>query len=138
MSEERRKVLEMLAAGKITPEDADRLLQKLSAPEPCTSAIVVAPRRAEKERSRAPKYIRVLVEDGPGERVNIRIPLGLVRAGLKIGAILPKGLKSKLCAEGVDLTGLSGLAGDELVEALCEMNIDIDSEGEGKVRIFCE
>jgi hypothetical protein len=33
MSEERRKVLEMLAEGKITAEEADRLLSRLSAPE---------------------------------------------------------------------------------------------------------
>ena len=41
MSAETKKVLELLAAGKISPEDAERLLDKLtgaaSSPEPSSS-----------------------------------------------------------------------------------------------------
>ncbi len=70
--------------------------------------------------------------------MNIRVPLGLIRAGLKFSTVLPKGVQSKLCAQGLDLSSLAGMAGDEICEALRDLQVDVDS-GEGeKVRIFCE
>lgn len=138
MSEERKKVLEMLAAGKITAEEAEKLLDRLAAPGEGKPDVVAAAGAKNGQGRRPPRYIRVQVDEGPGEQINIRVPLGLVRAGLKIGTMLPKGVHSKLCAEGVDLTALSGMAGEELVAALCDLNVDVDSKEEGKIRIYCE
>ena len=56
MNEERKKILEMLAAGKINVEEAERLLCALASSRPDS--------RGE-FRQIAPKYLRVLVEPGP-------------------------------------------------------------------------
>jgi class 3 adenylate cyclase len=99
-------------------------------------------------RGRKPKYLRVQIEPkGNGrsekERVNLRIPLTVLRAGAKISAILPEHAKDRindtLREKGIDidLASLQGEKLDELVEALAEMDIDVDRDDK-KIRIFCE
>jgi hypothetical protein len=90
MSEERRRILEMLSAGKITTEEADRLLVALGSPQ--ISGSVTSSDSAVKA---PPKYLRVLVEDrskhdGDGHtQVNIRVPMQLLRAGVKLAGLIP-------------------------------------------------
>ena len=82
MNENRRKILDMLAAGQITADEAERLMTALEK-EPAASgatndAAVPKPK---------PKYIHVLVEDnghGKNPKVNVRVPMQLLRAGVKL------------------------------------------------------
>ena len=54
MSDDRRKILEMLATGRITAEEAERLLDALgSGPRPAAEPTPVAP---------GPKYLRIEME----------------------------------------------------------------------------
>src|SRR5271166_3764690 len=79
MSVETRKVLEMLAAGKITSEDAERLLDKLAAVR--ESAEGRAPENQEScGATPVRKYLRIVV-NGDGKDVNMRVPLSFVRTG---------------------------------------------------------
>ncbi|UCF67681.1 MAG: hypothetical protein JSV80_18315 [Acidobacteriota bacterium] len=39
---------------------------------------------------------------------------------------------------GVDLSSLSELGGDELIEALRELSVDIDAANGDTVRVFCD
>ena len=126
MSVERKQVLEMLAQGKVTPEEADRLLEKLAAVKPAVSPAA------------APKYLRVVVDSSDGDKVNIRVPLALVRTGIKLSAMMPKEAGDKLAEKGIDLGQFAGLQGDELVEALRELTVDVDSNDGDKVKVFCE
>jgi hypothetical protein len=132
MSAERKKVLEMLADGKITAEEADRLLEKIDGPAAPSDETLPGPRRK-------PKWLRINVHSQKeGENVNIKIPLGIVRAGMKLATVLPPKTRDQLNDKGIDLSALNELAGDELDEALRELTIDVDS-GEGEtVKIFCE
>lgn len=136
MSVETRKVLEMLAAGKITSEDAERLLDKLNAvTEPSPSNAHEA--HDGSASSAARKYLRVVVA-GSGKDVNMRVPLNFVRTGVGLVGVLPMDVTTKLAEKGIDLGALSQLKGDRLDEALNALDVDIDS-GNGKhVRIFCE
>ena len=60
MSEERKKVLEMLAEGKITSAEAERLLERL---EPhAGEARSVHAERSRPDKSGVPKYLRVVVD----------------------------------------------------------------------------
>ncbi len=74
MSEERKKVLEMLATGKITAEEAEKLLDKLS------NAATNSPAGTEPNTANAahgatrPKYLRVVVDQPGREQVNMRVP----------------------------------------------------------------
>src|SRR5688572_31276348 len=97
MNEQRRQILEMLAEGKITADEAERLIDALERdrPEPGT------PSRAKPR----PRYLRVVVNweddsdgDGPG-RVNVRVPLQLLRAGVRLTSLLPPQALTKVNAE---------------------------------------
>ena len=142
MSAERKQVLDLLAQGKITAEDAERLLDKLGR-TPSASASADAGSAAggagDAKPSGGPvKYLRIVVNSEDGDKVNIRVPLTLVRAGIKLRAVMPEHAREKLEAKGFDLGHLNGMEGDELVNALRELNVDVDSAKGETVRIFCE
>src|SRR5262249_9006819 len=61
MSTERKQVLEMLAEGKITTEDADRLLDKLGG-SPGATGNAGASAENKALPPRAPKFLRVVVD----------------------------------------------------------------------------
>ncbi len=136
MSEERKKVLEMLADGKITSDEAERLLERLEphANEP-------RPARADRSgsgKSGIPKYLRIVVDSTEGDKVNIRVPLALVRTGINLATMLPSAASAKMKEKGIDLSPLSELQGDELLKALEELTVDVDSSNGDTVRVFCE
>jgi hypothetical protein len=132
MKEERKQILEMLAEGKISAEDAERLIDKLG-----TEDTGDPQKMAVRSGSSRPKYLRVHVDGSDGDKVDVRIPLALIRTGIKLTAVMPNHVNEKLGDEGVDLSRLSELEGDELYEALQDLQVDVDSE-DGKVRVFCE
>jgi hypothetical protein len=136
MSVETRKVLDMLAEGKITADDAERLLDKLAATkEPAESS---APENQESSGCATPrKHLRILV-NGEGKDVNVRVPLSFVRTGVGLMAVLPPRVADRLNDKGFDLSALKDLKGDELNEALNTLNINIDSSDGKHVRVFCE
>jgi hypothetical protein len=130
MKQERKQILEMLAQGKIQPEDAERLLDKLGAGEAGDAVPAASPSRL--------KYLRVFVDSSDGDKVNIRVPLALIKTGIKLGAVLPAHVSDKLDESGVDLHKLTELDGEELNDALRELEVNVDSNDGDVVRIFCE
>jgi hypothetical protein len=89
----------------------------------------------------------VLVEDnsaGSGSgRVNVRIPLKLLSAGVRLTSLLPPPAIARLNAEmgkagvPVDLAGLKPQQLEELLEHLDDFTIDVDDPA-SRVQIFCE
>lgn len=155
MNENRRQILEMVAAGKITVEEAERLMAAL---EPEAGVPVgeysgsVGGAKAATVKTRA-KYLRVLVEadeqmtgmKGP-TTVNVRVPMQLLRAGVRLASLIPAQahghLDEALNRHGIPLT-LSQIKPEnleELVDHLEDLTVDVDGkEGNGtKVRVFCE
>ena len=140
MNEERRKILEMLGQGKITVDEAEKLLAAVgeSGSEPEDGA--------EVSGRRSWKYLRVQVEPGPtsdkGERVNIRVPFKLIRAGLKFAALIPHNVHDQVNRAfkekgiEIDLSRITPQDLEEIVANLDDMTVDVD--GKDKVRIFCE
>lgn len=138
MSEERRKILEMLSEGKISVDEAERLLSALSSPG-------YEEKEIPSEKGRL-KYLRILVEPGPGsekkEKVNIRVPLKLIRAGLKLASFIPKHAHTKvneaLHEKGIDVD-FEQITAEDLEDLITQLDdLTVDVEGEEKVRIFCE
>lgn len=142
MSEERRKVLEMLAAGKITPEEAERLLDRLgSAGDPGDDSGGIETEATDGDgegRRKAPRFLRVLVDSPERENVDIRVPLGLVRTGLKLSTILPGRVSHRLSERGIDLSHLGRLDDEALIAELAALKVDVAGKDGEKVRIFCE
>ena len=148
MSEERRQILTMLAEGKITADEAERLLdavgeKKETAEPPAIEAKAEA--CCETSPGSGPKCLRVTVKGkkGKGDNVNIRVPLQLFRAGVKLGSVLPFEVSEKVNAKlkdkgiDIDVKNVNDKSLDKIFEALQTMSIDIDEEDES-VKIFCE
>ena len=82
-AEERMKILSMIQEGTITAEEGMRLLETLEEPQ----------RPAAKDRPSVPvgnraRFVRVRVTDTDSgkTRVNVRLPISVVSAGMKMGA----------------------------------------------------
>ena len=89
--EERMKILQMVAEGKITPEDAAQLLEAINtvpAPPPNRPNPAAGPGVAEVVPGRRPRWLRVRVTDTDTgrPRVNVRLPISMVSVGLKMGS----------------------------------------------------
>ena len=138
MSAESRKVLEMLAEGKITPEDADKLLEKLSGSSTETNPDASSsPSLSTSSSSPSPKprHLRIVVDKPGQEQVNVRVPLNFARKGSRLLAVLPDRVREKLAEQGINLAGLDD---KQWAEAIENMNIDIEQGSGKKVKIFCE
>ena len=154
MIDNQKRILQMLAEGKISVDEASRLLALVGKE---TSGAETP------EKSRAgqslPKYLYVKVEPkeghrSPGEtagrpsmaehgRVNVRIPVGLIRAGMKLKALIPPhvadDVNQAMKKEGIafDIRNLSEESIEELVKALADTEINVESD-EAEVRIHAE
>ena len=145
MSENRRQILQMLADGKITADEAERLIAALEKEPASTSS---DPVRGEVLKPRA-KYLRVLVEaqdhhnSNGTTKVNIRVPMQLLRAGVRLGALLPREARDRANAamreQGIefDLNQIKPENLEELIEQLKDLEVNVD-EDHAKVRVFCE
>jgi len=133
MNEEKRRILDMLANGKINAAEAEQLLEAVGT-DPVVGAV------------KTPKYLRVLVEDNgeEGGKVNVRVPLNLIRAGVRLAALLPHGVYdqvNKALKENgvdVDVTQIKPENLEELVQHLNELQVDVEGGRGEKVRVFCE
>ena len=83
------------------------------------------------------------VENGEPGRVNVRVPLQLLRAGVRLAALIPAQALDRASAElsksGVpfDLTQLKPAQLEALVDHLDELTMEVD-QPDTKVRVFCE
>ena len=143
MNEERRRILEMVSQGKITIEEAERLMTALEQGAPLNGA----GNGSNSTPKGKPKYIRVLVTEktprGEQVKVNIRVPMQLLRAGVRLASLIPLTARDyvnlALHKEGVnvDLNQLKPENLEELIEQLDDVTINVD-ERDSTVRIFCE
>jgi hypothetical protein len=147
MNENRRQILEMLAAGKLTADEAERLLAAIEDP-PATSAPWVGEGAQTQKLKTKAKYLRVLVEaaeHGQPTTVNVRVPMQLLYAGVRLASLIPAQAHDKLdetlSSHGIPLT-LSQIKPEnlaELIDHLEDLTVDVDAKHEGaKVRVFCE
>lgn len=156
MNDNRRQILEMLAAGKITADEAERLLAALDpdAGSPSASTTQASASGARTTATKTvPKYLRVLVEADESmtgnkglTTVNVRVPMQLLRAGVRLAALIPQQahnqLDSALSSHGIPLT-LSQIKPEnleELIDHLEDLTVDVDGKDGNatKVRVFCE
>ncbi len=142
MNENRRQILDMLSQGKITADEAERLI---TAVENAPAGETAQPVRGDA------KYLRVLVEsekDAAGVepvKVNIRVPMKLLRAGVKLTGLLPEDAREHvnqaMRQKGMsfDLNQLKPENLDELIANLEDLSIDVEEKAKRtKVKVFCE
>jgi hypothetical protein len=137
VNENRRRVLDMLAEGKIGVDEAELLLSHVDPPPPPAASTGL-----REPRDGPPRYLHVIVNE-PGERVNVRVPLSLIRAGMKLTSLIPTqatdGIHEALKEKGIDmdLRDLAGEGLDELLEALGDLEVQVQSENE-QIHIYVE
>jgi len=157
MNEHRRQILEMLAAGKINADEAERLIAALE-PETEAAAQPTSSRTESTDSSKSgargkAKYLRVQVEadesmtgmKGP-TTVNVRVPMQLLRAGVRLGSLIPPHAQEQVnqafSRHGVPLnvSQIKPENLDELIDHLEDLTVDVDGKegNKTKVRVFCE
>ena len=135
MSEETKKVLEMVAEGKISASDAEKLLEKLAG-----SAQTAGPQKEAatvEPDAKKPRYLRIVVDKPGQDPVNIRMPLSFTRSGRSLLAVLPSRVSEKLSELGIDFSALGSKNCEDWAQALENADINVE-RGDKKVRIFCE
>lgn len=143
LSGSKQKVIDLLAQEKISVKDAFRLLGRANESVRTTetseelgtdsqSAPVV--RFSSKKR---PKFLRVLIQDGESEKVDVRVPLKLVKMGMASSEFVPEPAREIISSQGIDLSNLSGLSDDDFYEAFGALRVDIVDE-DSTVQVFCE
>jgi len=143
MSEDRSRILNMLAEGKITAEEAERLLDALDARGAANSSAGPAIKGdATPLIAALPKFLYVKVMAENGDNVDVKIPIALVRSGLKLTSLIPPQamdqINDSMSEHGmsVDFSNLKPEDIDDLVEALREMEVNVDSANGDKVRVY--
>lgn len=152
MSHNKKKILEMLADGKINADEAYRLLTAVDGREDERNS----ERRetaGDKEQGNKtkPKYLRVTITPdenyaGPEhpERVNVRVPMSLVRAGIRLTSLIPPEALDKankaLSDKGInfDVRTIKPDDIEDLIEALGDMEVDIEGSKGEKVKVYVE
>ncbi|HTS06609.1 MAG TPA: hypothetical protein VMP68_13580 [Candidatus Eisenbacteria bacterium] len=151
MNEHRRQILEMLATGKISADEAERLIAAMEA----VSSNATSDTGSSTPTKSRPKYLRVLVDtdegsngsyDGP-TKVNVRVPMQLLRAGVRLAGLIPQQALHRanqaMQEKGVpiDLSQIKPENLEDLIEQLNDLSVDVDQKEAGakvKVRVFCE
>lgn len=153
MSENRKQILEMLSEGKISADEAERLIAALEKDSSSGFVTGFAGSGSESGPKAKAKYLRVMVdaqEHSGGERptrVNVRVPMQLLRAGVKLAGLIPARARNHvneaLHEQGIefDLAQIKPENLEELVEQLNDLTVDVEHKEDGetvKVKVFCE
>ena len=140
MSEERKRILKMLAEGKISPSEAEDLLDALDK---------TGGRRGDDDNGPAllklknVKYIYVKVRSAQDDNVDVRVPLGLIRAGMKLTTLIPAQamdhINSAMREKGMsfDLNSIKPDDIEELLKNLADMEVNVKSKNGDTVRVYC-
>src|SRR5581483_7662978 len=130
MVEHRREILDMLSRGQINADEAERLLAALENPTPSAGGVT----------TKQPKYLRVLVDgiddrrDGVPMKVNVRIPMQLLRAGVRLASLIPPQVRSQvneaMQEKGVqfDLNQIKPENLEELIDQLGDISVDVNEK----------
>ncbi len=140
MNAETRKILEMLEAGKITAEDAEKLLSAID------SAQDMGTNEQNGKRNRWLR-VRVFENDMENPKVKVNLPLGLMKILMKFGAKfsgkIPQSVQEKLQEKGVNID-FDSITSEQLEEIFSSLNeegplklVEVDDENE-RVEVYFE
>lgn len=112
--EDKRRIMDMVKEGKISVEEAVRLLEAIepqaTGPRPPSGAAVMAP-PAPPAKGIA-KMLRISVS-GEGIKVNVNVPVSLAKFA---SSFIPPEAKQAMSAQGIDLAGILDMLKGDLPE----------------------
>src|SRR5262245_36182559 len=108
MSDETKRVLELLSQGKISVDEADQLLRALTDQG---KRVEASPKGDAASAQAKPRFMRIHVhkpgKDGREDKdVNIRVPLAVIRGGMRLGTMIPglhASMNARLRERGIDV-----------------------------------
>lgn len=166
MRENQQKILQMLAEGKISVDEAQRLLSLVGTGASSENGDTVKTRFK-------PRYMHVVVEPKPGARrddssypptaprpprpgefghddrrdwhgrVNVRIPFALIRAGIKLATLIPADAANKVDSAfkekgfPFDFSKIKDEDIEALITALHDSEINVETDYE-TVKVYAE
>jgi Asp-tRNA(Asn)/Glu-tRNA(Gln) amidotransferase B subunit len=142
MSDERAKILKMVADGKISVKDAEELLDLTEHDQEKDPEMTAD--RQESDPTKNLRFLRVEVNSSDGDNVDVKIPLSLLRAGIKLSSVMPKNVSDKVSSHlsehgmDIDLNNVRPQDIEQIISSLGEMEVNVDSKDGDKVKIFCE
>ena len=139
MNEERMKILEMLANGIISASEANELLSTLDKTKTEVEGKIV--KEVQTIKKNFTKFLFVKIISSDGDKVNLKLPLSLVKAALKSGN--GDSLLSKVKINGIDNEFVKDAIDYELIMQYIENDldgniVDIESADGDKVNIYIE
>lgn len=132
--QDKKRIMDMVKEGKITAEEAIRLLEAMDMGASKASAgsayAVVAPPPPPKGLA---KMVRIVV-DGEDVKVKVNIPAALAKFAANF---IPPEAKQQLSAQGIDIAGILDMLKGELPEGrLLDVEIsDVGKVGDGEVKM---
>ncbi len=139
MSDNTRRILEMVSQGKISVQEADELLKAMGD----VHAEGAAPGATDKKEAR---WLRISINKqgdvGRRKEVNMRVPVSVLRAGVRLSALMPRIVGTRFAAhglgpDGIDFSQIDPKQLEQIISNMGEMVIDMDN-GRAQVRINCE
>ncbi|HBE77936.1 MAG TPA: hypothetical protein DDW65_09190 [Firmicutes bacterium] len=142
MSEEKLKILQMIQEGKINAAEGLELLKALEeSEEPATGnktifTSAVSPNLAN-------RFLRVRVYTENNTKVNVNLPLGLLKVASKFAnfgtRFIPEAAREEMNRKGIDLDQINF---EELIEQINQglvdgkiVDIDVNDPNEGQVKV---
>lgn len=138
MSDEKIKILEMIQNGKITAAEGLELLKALD-----DSFI-----KQDNALNTGSRFLRIRVTSGQNKKVNVNIPLSLLKVATKFASFgmkfIPEEARQEMQKKGVDLSEIDF---DELVQLidqglangkLVDVDTDDQKDGRTKVEVYVE
>jgi len=138
MSDEKIKILEMIQNGKITAAEGLELLKALddSFVEQADTVNI------------SNRFLRIRITSGQNKKVNVNIPLSLLKVATKFASFgmkfIPEEARQEMQKRGIDLSEIDF---DEMVQLIDQglangklVDVDTDDEDQGhtKVEIYVE
>ena len=133
---EKEKILKMVAEGKISVEEAEKLLSAISRNETQQKkddALVVLKDKTSDRRKISGKII-IEIKSSKGENVKIKLPLKLANLGLNM---IPKDKLTEFSREGINLREIIDNVSN-FVDEIDDDILNITSAGGDIVRIYIE
>jgi hypothetical protein len=137
--EDKKRIMDMVQEGKITAEEAIRLLEALESGEP--KAEGPAAGYAYELASTPPsargiaKMIRIVIDggdkDGEDVKIKVNIPVSLAKFASNF---IPPETQRQLTAQGIDIAGILDMLKGELPEGRLVDMVFNDPAGEGEGR----
>lgn len=133
MSDSKKRILDMLEEGKISPDEAERLLSAMGEKEENKKVSV---KKISVDKEGNPLKGKLIVEIDSHEGDNVRVNLPLKLAGI-VTSVIPKDKMNDISNEGVDLKGILDNLGN-IIEEIDDDIVNISSHDGDSVRIYVE